>query len=122
MPCAHFDAVGKLTVEYGHLVEPGENFTSKSCITEDQGLDLLRNDLSTASNCIERIVRVPLTDNQFGALISWTFNAGCGAATRSTLVSKLNAGSQANDICDELRRWNKGNGKFLAGLVRQRED
>lgn len=120
--CAYFDAVGKLTIGYGHLIKPDENFTSDSCITEEQGLQLLKNDLLTSSNCIERIVHVPLTDNQFGALVSWTFNVGCGAATNSTLVSKLNAGILENDICEQLRRWNKGNGKILAGLVRRRED
>lgn len=120
--CAYLDAVGKLTIGYGHLIQPGENFTNQSCITEEQGLELLRNDLSTASNCIEKIVRMSLTDNQFAALVSWTFNVGCGAAKQSTLVSILNADGQASEICNELRRWNKGDGKILAGLVRRRED
>lgn len=99
--CAYLDAVGKLTIGYGHLVQPGENFTNQSCITEEQGLELLRNDLSTASNCIEKIVRMSLTDNQFAALVSWTFNVGCGAAKQSTLVAKLNAGGQASEIYNE---------------------
>lgn len=110
-------------------MKPGENFTIGSCITVEQGLELLKNDLSEATKCIERIVRVPLTDNQFGTLVSWTFNAGCGAAMESELVKKLNAGGQANEICNELRKWNKVtveiNGvqqkQISNGLIRRRE-
>lgn len=126
MPCAYTkDGANRLTIGYGHLVKPDESFTIDSCITEDQGIELLKNDIATASNCIERIVHVSLTDNQFGALVSWTFNVGCGAVTASTLIRKLNAGSQANEICNELRRWNKvtinGRKQVSNGLVRRRE-
>lgn len=117
--CAYADALGQLTIGYGHLIIPSDGFTSSSCITKRQGLKLLRNDLLIATNCIERIVRVPLTDNQFGALVSWTYNEGTGSATQSTLVAKLNAGSQPDEICAQLRQWTKGG---LAGLVRRRED
>lgn len=121
MPCAYVDAVGKLTIGYGHLIKSGDGLNKNSCITIERSLQLLRSDLAVASKCIERIVRVPLTDNQFGALVSWAFNIGCGAATQSTLVTKLNAGSQANEICVQLRRWNKGGGKVLPGLTKRRE-
>lgn len=110
------------TIGYGHLVNSGDGFNKNSCITEERGLQVLKNDLLTATNCIGRHVRVPLTDNQFGALVSWAFNVGSGAASKSTLVTKLNAGSPASEICQELRRWNKGGGKVLPGLTRRRED
>lgn len=120
-PCAYVDAVGKLTIGYGHLITSGDGFNKDSCITRAQGLELLRSDLSIAASCVERIVRVPLTDNQFGALVSWAFNVGCSAATKSTLVTKLNAGAEANEICTQLRRWNKGGGQVLPGLTKRRE-
>lgn len=124
--CAYTsDGANRLTIGYGHLVKPGEHYTIDTCITEEQGLQLLRNDLSEATRCIERLVRVSLTDNEFGALVSWAFNMGCGGARKSQLVRKLNAGSQANEICDELRRWNKvtinGRKQVSNGLVRRRE-
>lgn len=122
MRCAYIDAVGKLTIGYGHLVKPGDGYNKNSCITEDEGLKLLKKDLTTASNCIANAVRVPLSDNQFGALVSWAFNVGCSAAKTSTLVTKLNAGGDADEVCKQLRRWNKGGGKVLAGLVRRRND
>lgn len=120
--CAYStDGANRLTIGYGHLVKPSDGFNKKSCITKERGLQILKSDLSTATNCIEKNVRVPLTDNQFGALVSWTFNVGCGAARKSSLVRKLNAKSPANVICDQLRQWNKGGGKVLAGLKRRRE-
>lgn len=119
------DGANRLTIGYGHLLKPGEPYTIDTCITEAQGLELLQNDLAEAIRCIERNVRVPLTDNQFGALVSWAFNAGSGGAARSTLVRKLNAGSDANEICAELRRWNKvtinGRKQVSNGLVRRRD-
>lgn len=126
MPCAYSnDGANRLTIGYGHLIKPGDGFNKDSCITKEQGLKLLRSDLSIAINCIEKIVKVKLTDNQFGALVSWTFNVGCGAATTSSLVKKLNGGGKADEICNELRQWNKVtiNGKLQVsqGLVRRRE-
>lgn len=123
--CAYFDVAGKLTIGYGHLIKPGEPLNKDSCITKEFGQYILIMDLFNATKCIERSVSAPLTDNQLGALSSWAFNVGCGAATNSTLVKKLNAGSQANEICDELRRWNKitinGTKQVSPGLVKRRE-
>lgn len=121
-PCTYIDAVGKPTIGYGHLIRSGDGFNKKSCITKERGNQVLKDDLSTATKAIERAVKVPLNDNQFGALVSWAFNVGGGAAAQSTLVKKLNSGSQTSEILNEFRRWNKGNGKVLPGLSRRRED
>lgn len=121
MPCTYIDAVGKPTIGYGHLIRSGDGFSKKSCITKERGLQILKDDLSTATKAIERAVKVPLSDNQFGALVSWAFNVGGGAAAQSTLVKKLNSGGETSEILNEFRRWNKGNGKILAGLARRRE-
>lgn len=121
MSCAYRDSGGKLTIGYGHLIESGDGFNVNSCITKEKGLALLRIDLSTATKCIGRIVNVPLGDNQFGALVSWIFNVGCQAARISTLVKKLNDGKPPNEVCTELRRWNRNGGKVVPGLVNRRK-
>lgn len=107
-PCAYTNAAAEknLSIGYGHKVKSGESFTNGTCIIKEQGLELLKDDLSEASACIEKTVQAPLTDNQFGALVSWIFNVGCPASSQSTLVRILNAGN-ANQICDELRKDNK---------------
>lgn len=64
---------------------------------------------------------VTLNDNQYGALVSWSYNVGCGAAQSSSLIQRLNAGEDANTVAaEELPKWNKGGGEVLPGLTRRR--
>lgn len=64
---------------------------------------------------------VELNDNQYGALVSWTYNVGCGAMQGSSLLQRLNAGENPNTVASaELPLWNKGGGNVLPGLTRRR--
>lgn len=122
--CAYKDIVGKWTIGYGHLLVPGNELcrpvpTTQCCITKEKGLEVLKSDISTAANAIDRIVTVPLTDNQFGALTSWAYNVGSGNARASTLVKLLNGGDY-NAVCGELKKWNKAGGKEVQGLTNRR--
>lgn len=107
--------VGTLTIGVGRTrgVEIGD-----TC-TEEQAIAWLHEDLDEAEGAVERYVRVPLNDNEFAALVSWTFNLGAGALAGSTLLRKLNAGDRAGAAA-EFARWNKAGGKVLPGLVRRR--
>lgn len=65
--------------------------------------------------------KAKLNLNQYGALVSWSFNVGCGAAKGSQLVKRLNKGESVNTVlAAELPKWVHGNGKVLPGLVRRR--
>jgi lysozyme len=68
---------------------------------------------------VEVAVEVPLTDNQFAALVSFAFNVGLGALKSSTLLARLNARNYS-EAAAQLDRWNKASGRVLAGLVRRR--
>ena len=75
------------------------------------------------TSALSRNVR--LNGNQYGALVDWSFNAGCPGATGSTLIRRLNAGEDPNTVAaEELPKWNKGrvNGQLvvLPVLVRRR--
>lgn len=81
------------------------------------------NVTKTAQQCItlDTTSEVVLNANQYGALVSWAFNVGCGAAGESTLISRLNNNEDPNSVAsEELPKWNKGNGEVIDGLTRRR--
>ncbi len=106
---------GVWTLGYGHTryVRQGQQ------CTETQAEVWLMDDLRESEQAVDYLVKVPLTDNQRGALVSFVFNVGAGNFAASTLLRKLNAGDYAG-AADEFARWNKASGKVLAGLTRRR--
>ena len=80
---------------------------------------LLRADLMDTCRDVETAVRVPISDNQFAALVSFTFNLGIGNLRRSTLLRLVNE-RQFGPAAGEFGKWNKAGGRVLAGLTRRR--
>jgi len=76
--------------------------------------------VQTFADAVNKTVKVPLTSNQFSALVSLCFNIGIGAFQKSTLVRVLNQGNYG-EAANQFLRWNQGGGKVLAGLVRRRQ-
>lgn len=113
---AYLDPVGIWTIGYGTTsgVYPGMR------ITEAQAEAFLRRDLARFENAVIDLVRVPLNDDQFSALVSFTYNVGEGALASSTLLRLLNR-RDYQGAADQLLRWNKGDGgQELYGLTRRR--
>jgi lysozyme len=115
-PCKYQDPAGYWTIGYGHLIQPGQSFT---CITEQEATRLLLSDLGVAEQCVSSSVHVYLNDNQFSALVDFTFNLGCGAFQGSTLLKDINAGN-FGAVCGQLKLWVYGGGRVLPGLVTRR--
>lgn len=113
---AYIDDVGVLTIGYGHTktVTPGQR------ITEAQADALLVSDLRTAVSDVHRQVSVPLSQQQFDALVSFVFNLGGGSLKSSNGISKALAARNYDYVPNEMSRWVNGNGVPLAGLVRRR--
>ena len=76
-------------------------------------------DMREFESHVKRLVKVPLTQWQYDALVSFTYNAGAGALAKSTLLKKVNA-KNWDAAALEFHKWCKSNGKVLAGLVRRR--
>ena len=116
-PVPYRDAQG-WSIGYGHFIKPGETFTA---ISEAQGRALLKADAKVASDTVSNKVRVPLTQNQFDALVSFTYNVGVNAFANSTLLARLNAGDYSGAAA-QFARWNKSQGEVLAALDRRRSN
>lgn len=112
---AYPDTGGVYTIGYGHTrgVKMGDK------ITLEQAIQFLRDDIKTSEDAVNKYVLLPLKQNQFDALVDFVFNLGSGNFARSTLLAKLNAGDFAGASA-EFVRWNKDNGKVVAGLTRRR--
>lgn len=107
--------VGVTTIGWGHT---GSAKAGDSCTVEEADR-LFAEDIKTACRTVSEQVQVPLTDNQYGALVCFAYNVGTGAFSRSTLLQKLNAGNYAS-VPDELLQWNRQKKKVLPGLTRRR--
>lgn len=103
------------TIGYGHTaaVRSGDK------ISAIQAERYLRADLVRTEHDIQKLVKVPLTQGQFDALVSFTFNCGTLALSTSTLLRKLNK-CDYQGAANELPRWTHAKGKKLAGLARRR--
>jgi lysozyme len=113
---AYLCPAGVWTIGVGHT---GDDVKSGLTISAAQSEALLRKDLTRFEKGVSRLVKVPLTQHQFDALVSFAFNLGLGALGRSTLLRLLNAGDYEG-AADQFKRWNKAGGRVLAGLVRRR--
>jgi lysozyme len=88
-------------------------------ISEAEAEALLIRDLESSEGWVRRLIKTALTENQYSALTSFTFNVGAGALQRSTLRMKLNR-SEYQDAAEEFPKWRIAGGRILAGLVRRR--
>jgi lysozyme len=111
------------TIGYGHVVHPGpiDGKESLRKVTKKQALELLQADCAKAAAAVKKHVKQPLTQAQFDALVSFTYNCGAANLASSTLLKKLNAGDY-EAVPAELGRWTHAGTEVLPGLVRRRKE
>ena len=105
----------KWTIGYGHTKTARRGMV----ISQQEGHRLLRQDLQIYENAVHNLVSVPVNQNQFDALVSFTYNVGRGALSQSTLLRKLTQGNYT-EAADQFSRWVYGGGRKLPGLVSRR--
>lgn len=109
------------TIGYGHTGKMlnGEPVAAGTKTDLAGAEALLRLDVEKFEKGVESLVKVPLTDNQFAALVSFAYNCGLGNLGSSTLLKKVNAADHAGAAA-EFGKWVKAQGKTLPGLVKRR--
>ena len=104
------------TIGYGHIKDVSDGDTC----TQEEADQMLAEDLEEFEGYVDKLVTVDLEQNQFDALVAWTFNLGPTNLKSSTMLRVLNEGKHEN-VPSEMRRWNKAGGETLEGLIRRRE-
>lgn len=127
---AYLCPAGKLTIGYGHTGKipaviarsaNDEAISLNTVITQAQADELFKNDLKRFEKAVNDLVKVPLNQNQFSALVSFTFNLGAGKLSKSTLLKLLNQGKY-QEASKEFEKWVFSKGKKLNGLVKRRKE
>lgn len=121
---AYDDGVGVITIGYGTTRYPnGHKVQLGDTCTEKQAEQYLANDLVKFEKAVNDLIKVPVNQNQYDAIVSFTYNVGIGALSTSTALKLLNSGDYLG-CAKALLSWNKGrvNGKLveLGGLTRRR--
>ena len=118
----YLDPIGIPTIGYGATYYPNKKkVTMKDKpLTEKEASDLLKEMMVTYENDVKRLVKRELNQNQFDALVSFTYNLGSANLGKSTLLKKVNANPCDKTIKDEFLKWNKAGGKVLNGLTIRR--
>jgi lysozyme len=114
----YLDAAGFPTIGYGHRLLHPESFPNG--IDEVQAAEILVSDVRDAEQAVQRLVKVPMSQGQFDALVDFVFNLGQGRLASSTLLADLNAG-QYDAAAAQLVRWDHAGGQQNAGLRARRQ-
>ena len=112
------DSVGINTIGYGHKILPGERFTT---ITQNFADELLMNDIKKHEKDLIKLIKVPVNDNEYGALVDFTFNLGAHRLEKSTLLTELNDGDYIEAAYNFMKWVYAGNPpQKLPGLMLRR--
>ena len=113
------DATGRATIGYGHLITPldGDDFVNG--ITLEQATELLMYDIERTATGVIAALKVEISDNQFAACVSFSYNLGVRAFARSTFCRLINKGDFSS-ASDEIPKWCRAGGVILRGLLNRR--
>lgn len=110
------------TIGYGntYYLDGSKVTLNDAPITIKEGEELLKHIVKVYEDELNKYVTSPINQNQFDALVSFTYNLGVGALQRSTLLKKINKNPKDSTIKNEFLKWNKAGGKVLKGLTKRR--
>ena len=111
------------TIGYGNTYYPSGSKVKLTdpVITKEKAEELLKFLLGSYEKSVDSFCRDDINQNQFDALVSFAYNCGVNNLKSSTLLKKVNANPQDVTIRNEFMKWNKANGRVLAGLTKRRQ-
>lgn len=122
-----YTLAGTRQIGYGHLirtrtltVDGGRVVDLTRRITREEATLILRKDVRRFEKGVRRLVKVPLSQGQFDALVSFGYNVGLGRLQNSTLLRMLNGGDY-DGAGKQLLQWTKAGGRRYAGLAKRRQ-
>ncbi len=120
---AYQDTAGVWTIGYGTTknLDTGEKIKPGDTITKSKALDWLKKDTAAFKAGVQKLVKVPVNDNQLAALTSLAYNIGLTAFSRSTLLRYLNSGVSKDQVAAQFLRWNRAGGQIVRGLTIRRK-
>lgn len=109
------------TIGFGTTIYPnGILVKSGDKITEKQSIEYLINDINHKAKLVEKLIKSKVNENQFGALVSFTYNEGQENLRTSNLLKLVNLNPNDPKIALEFSKWKYANGKVMSGLVKRR--
>lgn len=118
---AYQDTGGVWTIGWGTISYPNGTAVKQGDVCNaNQATSWLQFDLDDAIRAIDHLVKVPISNNSFCALLSFAYNVGDEALATSTLLRRLNTGENINEVAHEFGKWIHDNGRVIAGLVNRR--
>ena len=114
-------SAGVPSIGYGAtFYEDGSKVKMTDTITQQRADELLKYHVELFSEKVKLLIKSAVNENQFSALVSFAYNVGVGALSKSTLLKKVNANHEDISIATEFAKWNKAGGKVLKGLESRR--
>ena len=113
---AYLCSAGVPTLGFGHTRDVSMGDTC----TQEEAESMLAEDLVEFEDYVKKYVETDLQQNEFDALVAWTYNLGPKNLSESTLLKELNAGN-LEEVPRQMKRWNRAGGEVLDGLIRRRE-
>ncbi|TSE14053.1 lysozyme [Mesorhizobium intechi] len=128
MPDAYNDSSNYCTIGYGHLIDrqPCAKVTEKVAafkppLSVEEGLKMLDDDTSKARIAVSKLVQARLTDEQFGAVVSFVFNVGASdKGFKGSKMRRLLNAEEYNRAALEFPKWVKSKGNVVDGLINRR--
>jgi lysozyme len=112
----------KATIGYGNTYYP----SGKKVTMQDNPISLatarwmFKEIADNFAEDVDKLIKVKLTQNQYNAIVSFAFNCGISALSKSTLLKKVNTNPLDITITNEFLKWNKAGGKVINGLTKRR--